>query len=931
MRRRFLRTRARWHGFLVVSGMSLVEYKKKRTFAKTPEPKGGRGTKTKLHFVVQKHAASRLHYDFRLEMDGVLKSWAVPKGPSLNPADKRLAMLVEDHPYDYKNFEGNIPEGNYGAGTVIIWDEGTYEPVEEIKGKAAQEKLLMKGFKAGSFKFRLNGTKLKGEFVLVKTPRRADNAWLLIKHRDEFASDQDVTDQDASVKSGKTLDEMAADKDAAQWGSNKSSGRKVKTAAATKTTVKKKVLKNPQPGGSAGKNSQPPRTAGKILEAIEGKVRSEMPSDVDPMLATLADSPTGDEGWLYEIKWDGFRSISYLQNQDVDIRSRNNKKFNEKFYPLREALATWNVRAVVDGEIIVLNEKGYPDFNALQTWRSEADGQLVYYLFDLLWLEGYDLMNVPLRHRRDILSQIVPSGSAIRFSDSFDVSGKDLLELAGEMGLEGILAKKTDSLYQPGQRTRDWLKIKTIKQQEVIIGGYTRNENSSKLFSALLLGIYEDGKFVFVGPVGTGFTNQLQKDILAKLEPLKTSKCPFSEIPDYNKPSRFRPNPPKAEVTWVRPDLVAEVNYRTLASDGTFRHPSFKGLREDKQPHQVSWEEPVSAKTLTQESEQGKRAIIIPPDNPNERKTLLNPGDETQVRKIGGHELKFTNLSKVFWPELNVTKREMLNYYYQVVPYMLPYMKDRPQTLNRFPNGIYGKSFYQKDVTGKVPEWVGTHQYYSEADAREKNFLVCTDEASLLYIASLGCIEMNPWSSRTQSPDNPDWCIIDLDPDKNTFDQVIEAALVTKGVLDGMGVPSFCKTSGSTGLHIYIPLGARYVYEDSKEFGRAIAKAVHLEIPGFTSIERLTSNRMGKMYIDFLQNRPQATVAGPYSLRPKPGAPVSMPLAWDEVKKGLRITDFNIRNAIARLRETGDLFNGVLGKGVDIPKALRKLKSHLKE
>ena len=305
---------------------------------------------------------------------------------------------------------------------------------------------------------------------------------------------------------------------------------------------------------------------------------------------------------------------------------------------------------------------------------------------------------------------------------------------------------------------------------------------------------------------------------------------------------------------------------------------------------------------------------------------MLNPGDETQVRKVNGHELKFTNLSKVFWPEMQVTKRDMLNYYYQVSPFMLPYMLDRPQTLNRFPNGINGKSFYQKDVTGKVPGWIKTHPYYSETDERQKHFLVIGDEASLLYVASLGCIEMNPWSSRSETPDNPDWCIIDLDPDKNTFDQVIEAARVTKDVLDTMAIPGYCKTSGSTGLHIYIPLGARYDYEDSKEFARVIAHAVHEEIPSFTSIERLTSNRKGKMYVDFLQNRPQATVAGPYSLRPKPGAPVSMPLHWDEVKKGLKITDFNIKNAVARLNETGDLFKGVLGKGIDIEKAVKKLK-----
>lgn len=906
--------------------MGLVEYKRKRTFSETPEPTGGKAAKNKLQFVIQKHAASRLHYDFRLEMEGVLKSWAVPKGPSINPKDKRLAMLVEDHPYDYRDFEGIIPPGNYGAGTVIVWDQGTYEPLEPAKGKSAQEKILLKGLKAGSLKFRLNGEKLKGEFVLVKTPRRADNAWLLIKHRDEFASEEDVTELDQSVKSGKTLEEVAADTESEEWKSNRSSSTKT-TSPAAKPGVKKKMLaesgQKPKSKKETNVKDRIPTT--ELMRNIEGATKAPMPKDLEPMLATLADSPSDTPGWMFEIKWDGFRSVAYLQHKTVDIRSRNNKKFNEKFYPLRTALEEWDINAVVDGEIIVMNDKGYPDFNALQTWRSEADGDLVYYIFDIIWYDGFDLTCVPLSQRRSLLKQITPAEGSLRLSENFDVTGKELMTLAGNMGLEGILAKKESSVYLPGQRTREWLKIKTIKQQEVIIGGYTRNENSSKLFSALLLGLYRNGVFEFIGPVGTGFTTQMQKDILKRLKPLETSKCPFPEVPDYNKPSRFRPNPPKADVIWVKPEVVAEVNYRTLASDGTFRHPSFKGLREDKNAHDVVWEEPIPAAEVMSEDSPPSNAIIARPSKSAERKTLLNPGDETQVRKIEGHELKFTNLSKVFWPEMNVTKRDMLNYYYQVVPYMLPYMKDRPQTLNRFPNGIHGKSFYQKDVTGKVPDWIKTHRYYSDTDEREKHFLVATNEASLLYIASLGCIEMNPWSSRTEMPDNPDWCIIDLDPDKNTFDQVIEAAQVTKKILDAMGIPGYCKTSGSTGLHIYIPLGARYTYEDSKEFGRVIARVVHEEIPSFTSIERLTSNRKGKMYIDFLQNRPQATVAGPYSLRPKPGAPVSMPLHWDEVKKGLKITDFNIRNAMARLKETGDLFNGVLGKAIDIQKALKKL------
>lgn len=913
-----------WHGFLRGSGMGLVEYKKKRSFARTPEPRGGKSNRAVLHFVIQKHAASRLHYDFRLEMEGVLKSWAVPKGPSLNPANKRLAMQVEDHPFDYRNFEGIIPEGNYGAGTVIIWDQGTYESLENVKGKKEHEKILMKGLEAGSLKFRLHGEKLNGEFVLVKTPARAENAWLLIKHRDEYASDIDITEEDQSVVSKMTLAELSRDPSAALWGdkaagdglTNKKrvvrSGVKKKAPAKRRKALEKKVGKNA--ANAAIKQ---------ISDTTKKRLRTPPPGDVSPMLATLVDKPLDEPEWFFEIKWDGFRSLSYIVDGDVNIRSRNNKNFNEKFYPIRQALADWKVSAVVDGEIIVMNEKGYPDFGALQTWRSEADGELVYYLFDLLWCDGYDLMQTPLIDRREVLKKIIPSSGPVRLSENFDVTGTELIALAAKMGLEGIVAKKKNSLYYAGQRTRDWLKVKAIKQQEVVIGGYTRNENSSKLFSALLMGVFDDGAFVFTGPVGTGFTTEGQKAILKKLKPLETPKCPFRETPDYNKPSRFRPNPPKAKVTWVRPELVAEVNYRTLASDGSFRHPSFKGLREDKRATEVTWEKPTPADAVTGET---AGLSVMPIPEKSERKTLLNPSDETQVRKIGAHELKFTNLSKVFWPEMRVTKRDMLNYYYQVAPIMLPYMKDRPQTLNRFPNGIHGKSFYQKDVTGKVPAWIQTHQYYSEADQRQKNFLVCSDEASLLYIASLGCIELNPWSSRAQNPDQPDWCIIDLDPDQNPFEEVIDVARVTRQVLDAIGIASYCKTSGSTGLHIYVPLGAEYSYEESKEFGRAIAKAVHTEIPSVTSIERLTANRKGKIYIDFLQNRPQATVAGPYSLRPKPGAPVSMPLRWEEVKNGLKMSDFNIRTAVPRLKEQGDHFGGVLDKAIDMGKAMRKLK-----
>jgi bifunctional non-homologous end joining protein LigD len=648
------------------------------------------------------------------------------------------------------------------------------------------------------------------------------------------------------------------------------------------------------------------------------------PKDIQPMLATLVDKPVEEEGWVYELKWDGYRALSYIRNGKVEIRSRNNKSFNEKYYPILQALKLWDINAVVDGEIIVVNDKGFSDFSDLQNWRSEADGQLIYYLFDLLWLDGVNVMDRPLHERKKLLRSIAPEDdSIIKISNNFDATGKELFELADKMGLEGIIAKKSNSIYIPGIRSKEWLKIKTEKRQEAIVGGYTKNEGTNKQFSALLLGLFEGGEFRHIGVVGTGFNSRNQTALLQKLKPLITPECPFSVVPDYNKPSRFRPDPPKAEVTWVKPQVVVEISYRELTKDGVLRHPSFKGIREDKKAREVVREQPAPTNTLMREEKLLQQKKLVAAPGKKERKTLLNPKDETQVRSINGYDLKFTNLSKVFWPKEKVTKRDMLNYYYQVAPYMLPYMKDRPQTLNRFPHGINGESFYQKDVKGKVPEWIGTFPYHSEADQRDKEFLVCTNEASLLYIASLGCIEMNPWSSRVQSPDNPDWCIIDLDPDKNPFDQVIQTAQVTKQVLDSLRIPSYCKTSGSTGLHIYIPLGAKYTYEDSKEFGRAIVKLVHAELPSFTSIERLTEKRKGKLYLDFLQNRPQATVAGPYSLRPKPGATVSAPLHWDEVKKGLKMQGFNIFNMVGRLREVGDLFKPVLGKGITIPASLR--------
>ena len=891
--------------------MGLQEYNKKRDFKKTSEPKAGKSDDSeKLHFVIQKHDATNLHYDFRLEMEGVLKSWAVPKGPSTDPKTKRLAMMVEDHPYDYKDFEGIIPKGEYGGGTVIVWDEGTYEPIEDIEGKEAQDKHLRRQLHAGSLKIVLHGKKLKGEFALVKTRGMGENGWLLIKHKDKYAKESDITKKDKSVLSGKTIASMEKNSEKVWQNGREEDLEKQKGVVLAEESADVKAL-------------------------LKKGVKKKIPIGMKPMLATLVDQPFDDDNWVYEVKWDGYRALGFSTTKgDVQLLSRNNKQFNDKFYPIYQLMQQWKIDAVVDGEIVVLNEKGISDFGDLQNWRSEADGSLVYYVFDLIWYNGKDLSNLPLTERQAILAEVLPmDDDRIRLSKVFKAKGTDFFKVSEKMGLEGIMAKKADSVYSANNRSGDWLKIKVSKRQEVVIAGFTKNEGTSKHFSSLLLGVYENGRLQYVGKVGTGFNVKQQKEMMGEFKPLITEKSPFEEIPDVNKRSRFRPNPPKAKATWLKPELVCEVAFTEITSDGVFRHPSFQGMRIDKKAREVVRESAVETRAAVVELDVSEEDVkpatthskAIKPPKASPRKTLLNPKEETQVRKIKGHELKFSNLSKVYWPDDKVTKRDMFNYYYQVAEYIVPYLKDRPMSLNRFPGGIKGHSFYQKDVKDKAPDWAETFPY-TTSDGEEKEYLLGNDEAALLWMASLGCIEMNPWFSRAESPDYPDYCVIDLDPDKQSFDQVIEAALAVKDVCDQIDVPSYCKTSGSTGIHIYIPMGAKYDYDQSQMFAKIIVSLVHQRIPEFTSLERMISNRKGKMYLDFLQNRPGATIAGPYSLRPKPGATVSMPLEWDEVKPGLKMTDFTIFNAIDRLREKGDLFKGVLGKGIDLEKAVKKAK-----
>lgn len=849
--------------------MALTTYKRKRSFDGTPEPQGGKSSGTALRFVVQKHHASRLHYDFRLELGGALKSWAVPKGPSLNPKDRRLAMHVEDHPYAYKDFEGIIPKGNYGAGTVIVWDEGTYEPLGGATGKAAQAKSLLKQYRSGSMKIVLHGQKLKGEFALVRM-KSDENAWLLIKHNDRYATTDDVLAKDKSVKSQKTLETL-----------RNAAG---KPANLPEETLQRELKTKPKQ---------------KPITDLRKAAKAPFPRDVTPMLATLTEEPFDDPDWEFEVKWDGYRALAFIDGKKTGLRSRNGITFDGRFHPVFEAVKAWDIRAVVDGEIVVVNDDGTVSFGKLQNWRSEADGYLAFYVFDILWHDGRDLTTLPLSQRKAVLATLLPKSRVIRSGYSVAGRGIEFFEAARALGMEGIIAKRSDSRYHPGTRSPDWRKVKAQRRQEVIIAGYTKLAGTSKPFSSLLLGVYEKGKLRYAGKVGTGFNDQEQRELLKRFKPLERKTPPFPVMPDYNKASRFRPVPANAQVTWLRPTLVCEIHFSEITDDGVFRHPAFIALRDDKAARDVTTEHP-------------------------EKQSKVMKKEKT--KKIGGIELSLTNLDKVYWPADGYTKGDVLEYYHRMARYILPYLKGRPQSLNRFPDGIDGPSFYQKDVTGKVPEWVEKYPYKAEGDRRRKHYMLCNNEAALLYMANLGAIEMNPWSSTVDQPDKPDWCILDLDPDNgNTFAQVTEVAQAIHGLLRDLAVPSHCKTSGSTGLHIYIPLGARYSYDQSQLFAKWIAATVDDELD-FTSVERATGKRKGKIYIDYLQNRPAATLAAPYSLRPKPGATVSMPLHWDEVNSKLKISDFNIENAWDRVQSEGDLFKPVLKKGIDLKKILGKLQ-----
>ena len=655
------------------------------------------------------------------------------------------------------------------------------------------------------------------------------------------------------------------------------------------------------------------------------------------MLSTLVDEPFSNENWLYEIKWDGYRALAYMDKHHFELLSRNNLSFAEKYDPVTESLKALKMNAVLDGEIVAVDEKGLANFQLLQNWQTTRQGSLRYYVFDIIWLDGYNLSALPLIERKRIIQALIPADDpVVKYSDHVLRDGEQFFKIALKGGLEGIMAKKIASKYEAGNRGDTWLKIKVSQRQEVIIAGYTEPRRSRKFFGSLLLGVYKDDELIYVGHTGSGFNAKSLSQIHKKLQPLITKEPPFKNPPKTNMPA-----------TWVKPKLVCEIKFTEWTKDLQARHPIFMGLREDKNPKDITIEnsKQMAGIIKNKSSKKGatKKATAAPAKKKLNSETIKGESKKIkpvavfdvangvdQQMTINKKQLKFTNLNKLYWKKEGITKGDMLNYYAQIAPYILPYMKDRPQSLHRHPDGINGMSFFQKDIRGKVADWIPRHESFSESNNETIEYMVCNDEATLLYMANLGCIEMHPWHSRTQKPDNPDYCLIDLDPDKsNTYEQVMESAHLVKQLLDDVGADCYPKTSGSTGLHIYIPLGAKYSYDQSKQLAELIVTIVNGELPNTTSVLRNPEKRKGKIYLDFLQNRESQTVAAPYSLRPKPNAPVSTPLDWSEVKKGLTSSTYTMHTIFDRLKKTGDIFYPVLGKGINLQSVLKKIESRI--
>lgn len=874
--------------------MSLREYKRKRNFKQTPEPSGaGAKSAPGRQFVIQKHAASRLHYDFRLEHDGTLKSWAVPKGPSLDPSVKSLAVQVEDHPLDYATFEGVIPQGEYGGGTVMVWDHGTWEPEVDPD----------KGLRTGKLKFTLNGEKLHGSWALVRMSGRAGDDgknWLLIKHRDDAAKPLKKYDvlkrEPRSILSGREMEEIAEDADAV-WSSNRNGSAKTKSAAKTKkkSTASRKTKAAAQTSAKSSSNGKAakrtPITA-RELAKVPGAKKTAFPKKFAPQLATLASQvPTG-EGWLHELKFDGYRALALIQIGKVRLVSRNDNDWTTRFRPIADAVKKLKLKdAILDGEVVSLNKQGVSDFQQLQnSLKSGDESSLVYYLFDVPYLHGYNLTQTPLVDRKEVLARLVLSANPandgpIRYSDHILGHGDSVLQQARRSAMEGIIAKRADSTYQQS-RSPNWLKIKCLKQQEFVIGGFSKPEGSRIGFGALLLGYYDNGDFLFAGRVGTGFTNQSLRQLTAELKKRKIDASPFK--------SRMT-GAERRGVTWVKPELVAQVEFTEWTSDGRLRHPSFQGLREDKPAEEVTREMPKSTKILEKAA---KKAASPRASNGKVRSARSDSKKNGEAIEVAGARL--TNPDRVLYPEFGYTKRDLAEYYEKIADWILPYVADRPLTLVRCPEGHTGECFYQKHLTGSMPDAVDGINI-AEKGKRDV-YVIIRDLKGLISLVQMGVLEMHPWPARKDNIERPDYLVFDLDPGEGIdWNHVVQGAKHVRQRLDDVGLKCYLRTSGGKGLHVCVPITRRNTWDELKQFAKSVADAMERDDPDRYIATMSKAKRRGKVFVDYLRNQRGATAIASYSTRARAGATVAVLLSWDELPKLKQANGYNIETLPPRL------------------------------
>ena len=931
--------------------MPLEEYKRKRDFKKTSEPAGGAVAAVGSgsgRFVVQRHRATRLHYDFRLEVDGVLVSWAVPKGPTLDPGIRRMAVHVEDHPIEYLDFEGVIPKGEYGGGDVIVWDWGTWQAEPETPdGRKAVED--------GELKFTLHGQKLRGRSTIVRTSGRgvgkgrdqsrrmpfeddAGEQWLLIKKRDDASvAGWDAEDHPQSVKTGRTNDEVRDARDAI-W------------------------------------ISQAPAALAEI--DLGGAKAAPMPSFIPPMAATLTDRGFRDDDWLFEIKWDGYRIEAVVRDGTARIFTRNGNE-GETYFPKLLTTATWldAKEAIVDGEVVAIGEDGLPDFSLLQEVTGGRSARFVYQAFDLLFLDGRSLLGVPLESRKQLLRSILrPADTRVRFADHIVGEGLAFLEAAREQGLEGVIAKHRQSLYEPGKRSRAWLKVKIRPEQELVVGGYTPGEGAAKELGALVVGVYEkEGrkkKLRFAGKVGSGFNAGTRKKLRERLKALETDDSPFDPPPprDY----RGRWGGELKNVVWVKPEIVIRAELGGWTRDGIVRQAAFKGFDEGgKPPTEVVRERPVAAATAVDEVEaelpaaepetepkrlpgpkSGSAKAPAPDEKASKRETGRMPTKAKAASRefaweatpeelaeldamtkdgtwsVGGFELKQTNLDKKLFkpkagdpepdgrmpkkgePPAPVTKRELIRYFARIAPAMLTHLEGRPLNLHRFPNGADGPGFWQKDIPGTAPAWLRRWRE-TGVEAREANeHLIADRVAALCWLGNQAAFEVHAWTSKLDAPDRPTFALIDIDPGTNTtWEETLTLARLYRSALGHLGVRGYPKTTGRRGIQIWIPVVPEYSFRDTSDWIERLSRAVGGTVPDLVSWEWSKASRGGKARLDYTQNASIKTLVAPYAVRPADGAPVSTPISWEELDDPeLRSDRWTIRTVVDRVEQVGDLF-----------------------